>query len=190
MKKLNVVIFVARRYCFIYILTSFFFFNRVGVANFVTLLVQKVGPDIKPYTNMLLRLLFPVVKEETSVAAKRAFAAACAVVMKFSAQSQVQKLVEDSTSLHTGDRNDQISCALLLKSFSSMASDIISGHLVAVIPVIFVSRFEGNFFLVDWLNINLGFCFSRCFIDSYPYKHSITLLCESIRIPDQKDEQL
>lgn len=115
----------------------------------MTLLVQKVGPDIKPYTNMLLRLLFPVVKEEKSVAAKRAFAAACAVIMKFSAQSQVQKLVEDSTSLHTGNRNDQISCALLLKSYSSMASDVMSGYLAAVIPVIFVSRFEGNFFLLE-----------------------------------------
>ncbi|KAL4027472.1 hypothetical protein IC575_010638 [Cucumis melo] len=118
--------------------------TRVGVANFVTLLVQKVGPDIKPYTNMLLRLLFPVVKEEKSIAAKRAFAAACAVIMKFSAQSQVQKLVEDSTSLHTGDRNDQISCALLLKSYSSMASDVMSGYLAAVIPIIFVSRFEDD----------------------------------------------
>ncbi|XP_022153027.1 proteasome-associated protein ECM29 homolog isoform X2 [Momordica charantia] len=118
--------------------------TRVGVANFVTLLVQKVGPDIKPYSSMLLRLLFPVVKEEKSVAAKRAFAAACAIVMKFSAQSQVQKLVEDSTSLHTGDRNDQISCAHLLKSYSSMASDVLSGYLVAVIPVIFVSRFEDD----------------------------------------------
>ena len=121
----------------------------------MTLLVQKVGSDIKPYSNMLLRLLFPVVKEEKSAAAKRAFASACAVVMKFSAQSQVQKLVEDTTSLHTGDRNDQISCALLLKSYSSMASDVLSGHLAAVIPVIFVSRFEGNFFVVDLLNFNL-----------------------------------
>ncbi|CAB4308928.1 unnamed protein product [Prunus armeniaca] len=42
--------------------------TRVGIASFITLLVQKVGVEIKPYTSRLLRLLFPVVKDEKSAA--------------------------------------------------------------------------------------------------------------------------
>ncbi|KAG2674643.1 hypothetical protein I3760_13G146600 [Carya illinoinensis] len=91
---------------------------------------------------MLLRLLFPVVKEEKSVAVKRAFASACAIVLKHASLLQAQKLIEETASLHTGDRNDQISCAILLKSYSSMASDVVSGYHAAMVPVIFVSRFE------------------------------------------------
>ena len=114
--------------------------HRVGVASFINLLVQKVSIDIKAYTSMLLKLLFPVVKEEKSAAAKRAFASACAIVLKYAATSQAQKLVEDTAALHTGDRNAQITCAILLKSYSSMASDVLSGYLVSIIPVIFISR--------------------------------------------------
>lgn len=113
---------------------------RVGVANFISLLVQKVGVDINSYTSMLLKLLFPVVKEEKSGAAKRAFASACAIVLKYEATSQAEKLIEDTLALHTGDRNAQIACAILLKSYSSMASDVLSGYHASVIPVIFLSR--------------------------------------------------
>ncbi|XP_060667830.1 uncharacterized protein LOC107410333 isoform X2 [Ziziphus jujuba] len=118
--------------------------TRVGVANFITLLVQKVVLDIKPYTSMLLKLLFPVVKEEKSATAKRAFASACAIVLKYAAPPQVEKLIEDSAALHTGDKNAQITCAVLLKSFSSTASDVVSGYHAAIIPVIFLSRFEDD----------------------------------------------
>ncbi|KAF3455285.1 hypothetical protein FNV43_RR05733 [Rhamnella rubrinervis] len=89
--------------------------TRVGVANFITLLVQKVGLDIKPYTSMLLKLLFPVVMEEKSATAKRAFSSACAIVLKHAAPPQAQKLIEDTVALHTGDRNAQITCVVLLK---------------------------------------------------------------------------
>lgn len=119
-------------------------FCRVGIASFIVLLVQNVGADIRPYTSMLLRLLFPVVKEEKSVAVKRAFASACAIVLKHASILQAQKLIEETASLHTGDRNDQISCAILLKSYSSMASDVVSGYHAAMVPVIFVSRSESD----------------------------------------------
>lgn len=112
------------------------------MANFISLLVQKVGSDIKPFTNMLLRLLFPAVEEERSAATKRAFASACALVLKHANASQAQKLVEDTIALHTGDRNGQMSCAVLLKSFTSAALDVISGYYADIIPVIFISRYQ------------------------------------------------
>lgn len=89
---------------------------------------------------MLLRLLFPVVKEERSVASKRAYANACALVLKYAAPSQAQKLVEDTAVLHNGDKNAQISCALLLKSYSSMATDVLGRYQSIIVPVIYISR--------------------------------------------------
>lgn len=118
--------------------------TRVGIASFISLLVRKVAVDIKPFTSILLKLLFPVVKEEKSGLSKRAFANACAVVLKYAAISQAQKLIEDTATLHTGDRNAQISCAILMKSYSSVASDILSGYHAIIVPVIFVSRFEDD----------------------------------------------
>ena len=116
------------------------FWCRVGVANFISLLVQKVGSDIKPYTSMLLKLLFTAVKEEKSATSKRAYANACATILKYSTPSQAHKLVEDTVALHTGDKNSQSSCALLLKSYSSTASDVLSGYQTIIVPVIFISR--------------------------------------------------
>lgn len=116
----------------------------MGVANFVSLLVQKVGVSIKPFTSMLLKLLFPVVKEEKSIASKRAFGNACATILKFAVPSQAQKLIEDTAALHAGNRNDQISGAILLKSYSSLANDILSGYKTVIVPVIFVSRLSQN----------------------------------------------
>lgn len=104
------------------------------------MLVQKVGADIRPFTSVLLRLLFPVVKEERSSTSKRAYANACALVLKYAASSQAQKLIEETTALHTGDKNAQISCALLLKSYSSTASDVLGGYQTIIVPVIFISR--------------------------------------------------
>ncbi|KAL7151950.1 hypothetical protein ABFS83_04G066100 [Erythranthe nasuta] len=118
--------------------------TRVGVANFIVLLVQKVGVGIKPFTSILLRLLLPVVKDERSASSKRAFANACAIVLKYAAPSQAQKLIEDTSNLHSGDRNDQISCAILLKSYASTAADTLNGYHTIIVPVLFVSRFEDD----------------------------------------------
>lgn len=114
--------------------------HRVGVASFISLLVQKVGDSIKPFTSTLLRLLFVVVKEERSATSKRAFANACAFLIKYAAPSQVHKLIEQTAALHTGDRNSQIACAFLLKSFASTSSDILTGYYATVVPIIFLSR--------------------------------------------------
>lgn len=118
--------------------------TRVGVASFISLLVQKVGVSIKPFTNTLLRLLFQVAKDEKSGASKRAFANSCAFVIKYAAPSQVHKLIEETAALHNGDRNSQIACALLLKSYASTAGDVFSGYYATVVPVIFLSRFEDD----------------------------------------------
>ncbi|CAA3007764.1 proteasome-associated ECM29 homolog isoform X1 [Olea europaea subsp. europaea] len=118
--------------------------TRVGVANFISLLVQKVGASIKSFTNVLLKLLLPVVKEEKSAASKRAFASACAIILKYASPSQAQKLIEDTATLHSGDRNDQISCAILLKSYASMAADTLNGYHSIIVPIIFLSRFEDD----------------------------------------------
>ncbi|KAG5253924.1 proteasome adapter and scaffold protein [Salix suchowensis] len=115
--------------------------TRFGVASFISLLIPKVGADVKPFTSILLRVLFPVVKEEKSAAAKRAFAGACAMVLKHAGHSQAQKLIEDTAALHTGEKNAQISCAILLKSYYSVASDVLSGYHAVIFPVIFISRF-------------------------------------------------
>ncbi|PRQ32931.1 putative proteasome component Ecm29 [Rosa chinensis] len=118
--------------------------TRVGVASFITLLVQEVGVEIKPYTSKLLRLLFPVVENEKSAASKRAFADACAVLLKHTVASQAEKLIDDTAALHIRDRNAQVACAVLLKSYSSKASDILDGYLAAILPVIFISRFDDD----------------------------------------------
>ncbi|KAL6564853.1 hypothetical protein OROMI_016303 [Orobanche minor] len=118
--------------------------TRVGVANFISLLVQKVGIDIKLFTSMLLKLLFPVVRDERSASSKRAFANACALVLKYAAPSQARKLIEDTANLHSGDRNDQIACAILLKSYASTAADTLNGYHAIIVPVIFLSRFEDD----------------------------------------------
>ena len=108
-------------YGFIRFLSDF----RVGVASFITLLVQKVMIDIKPFTALLLKLLYSAVLEERSSAVKRAFASSCATVLKYASPSQAQKLIEDTTSLHFGGKNDQLSGAILIKAYLSNASDII-----------------------------------------------------------------
>ncbi|GLU18926.1 hypothetical protein SLE2022_352020 [Rubroshorea leprosula] len=155
--------------------------TRVGVATFIYLLVQKVGVDIRPYTSMLSRLLFPAVKEEKSTAAKRAFAAALAIILKYAAPSQAQKLIEDTTALHIGDWNAQISCAFLLKSYSSTASDVLSGYHAAIIPVIFISRFEDDkhvsgVFEELWEESSSG---ERVMVQLY-LEEIVSLICESI----------
>ncbi|XP_066369110.1 uncharacterized protein [Miscanthus floridulus] len=99
--------------------------TRVGVASFITLLVQKVMIDIKPFTALLLKLLYSAVLEERSSAVKRAFASSCATVLKYASPSQAQKLIEDTTSLHFGGKNDQLSGAILIKAYLSNAADII-----------------------------------------------------------------
>lgn len=89
---------------------------------------------------MLLRLLFQAVKEERSGTSKRAFANACATVLKYATPSQAQKLIEDTAALHLGDKNEQISCAVLLKCYFSTAADVLGGYNDVIVPVIFMSR--------------------------------------------------
>ncbi|XP_010521564.1 PREDICTED: proteasome-associated protein ECM29 homolog isoform X1 [Tarenaya hassleriana] len=155
--------------------------TRVGVASFISLLVQKVGIEIKPFTGMLLRLLFPVAKEEKSAAAKRAFASACGLVLKYSSPSQAERLIEDIVALHSGDRNSQISCAILFKSFSSTASDIVASHQSAIVPAIFISRFEDDkqisgLFEEVWEDSTSG---ERVTLQLF-LEEIVSLLCESI----------
>ncbi|XP_056682996.1 uncharacterized protein [Spinacia oleracea] len=118
--------------------------TRVGVASFITLLVQRVNLEIKPFTGSLLRLLFPAVIEERSGSAKRAFASAFAMALKYSTPTQAQQFIDEVAALHAGDRNAQVSCALLLKSCASLAADVLSGYHVTILPVIFMSRFEDD----------------------------------------------
>ncbi|GAB2246168.1 hypothetical protein Droror1_Dr00001661 [Drosera rotundifolia] len=118
--------------------------TRVGVATFITLLVQRINREIGPFANMLLKLLFPAVLNEKSGAAKRAFASSCAMVLKYSTTSQAQKLVEETAALHVGNRNAQVSCAILLKSYVSLAGDVVSGYQAILLPVAFIERFEDD----------------------------------------------
>lgn len=119
---------------------------RVGVANFITLLVQKVTTDVKPYVNMLSKVLFQAVLDEKSSSAKRAFGASCAIILKYATPSQAQKIIEDTAALHLGDRNSQISCAILLKNYSSLAADVVNGYHATILPVVFLSRYVLDIF--------------------------------------------
>ncbi|KAI4308224.1 hypothetical protein L6164_031321 [Bauhinia variegata] len=155
--------------------------TRVGVANFIVLLLERVGVDIKPYANMLVRLLFPVVKEEKSATAKRAFASACAKVLNYAATSQAEKLIEETAALHSGDKSSQIACALLLKSYSSTASDVVGGYQAIVIPILFLSRFEddksvSSLFEELWEEYTSG---ERVTLNLY-LGEIVSLVCESI----------
>ncbi|KAL1208896.1 hypothetical protein V5N11_010573 [Cardamine amara subsp. amara] len=155
--------------------------TRVGVASFISFLVQKVGTEIKPFTGMLLRLLFPVAKEEKSSAAKRAFSSACGIVLKYSSPSQAQSLIEETAALHSGDRSSQIACASLFKSFSSTASDIMSGYQSAIVPAIFISRFEddkqiSSLFEEVWEDITSG---ERVTLQLF-LQEIVNHICESI----------
>ncbi|URE19654.1 Proteasome-associated protein ECM29 [Musa troglodytarum] len=118
--------------------------TRVGIASFITLLVEKVASDIKTFTGTLLKLVYNAVLEEKSGSVKRAFAAACAVILKRATPSHAQKVIEDTAALHLGERNAQLSCAILLKAYSSLATDVLSGYHAVVVPVIFISRFEDD----------------------------------------------
>jgi hypothetical protein len=57
---------------------------RVGVAKFISMLAQHVGVEMRPHSTTLLKVLFPAVQTEHSAAARRAFAAACGTVAKYS----------------------------------------------------------------------------------------------------------
>ncbi|XP_042400814.1 proteasome adapter and scaffold protein ECM29-like isoform X2 [Zingiber officinale] len=116
--------------------------TRVGVASFITLLVEQVASDIKAFTGSLLKLTYHAVLEEKSSSLKRAFAVACAVILNHANPSQAQKVIEDTATLHYGERNAQLSCAILLKAYSSLAAGVLSGYQVVVVPVVFLSRFE------------------------------------------------
>uniref|UniRef100_A0A7N0UGU9 Proteasome-associated protein ECM29 homolog n=1 Tax=Kalanchoe fedtschenkoi TaxID=63787 RepID=A0A7N0UGU9_KALFE len=156
--------------------------TRVGVASFISSLLQKVGPDIKPFSSTLLRLLFPAVKEEKSIAAKRAFASACGLVLKYAPQSQGQKLIEDTAALHNGDRNAQIACAILLMSYLSRATDIMSGYYAIIMPVIFISRFDDDKYVSGlfeelWENSTSG---ERITLKLY-LEETVALICEGIK---------
>ncbi|CAM8919803.1 unnamed protein product [Rhodiola kirilowii] len=156
--------------------------TRVGVASFISSLLQKVGSDIKPFSVTLLRLLFPAVKEEKSIAAKRAFASACALVLKYAPQSQGQKLIEDTAALHSGDRNTQVACAILLTSYVSKATDILSGYYAIIMPVIFISRFDDDKYVSGlfeelWENSTSG---ERVTLKLYLVE-IVALICEGIQ---------
>ncbi|XP_020113729.1 proteasome-associated protein ECM29 homolog isoform X2 [Ananas comosus] len=118
--------------------------TRVGVASFITMLIQKITADIKPFTTMMLKLLFQAVVEEKSAAVKRALASACAITLKYASPPQAQKLIEDTSALHLGERNAQISGAVLLKAYLNLAPDVLSGYHAIVVPLTFVLRFEDD----------------------------------------------
>lgn len=141
---------------------------RVGVASFIVLLIQKVGSDVKPHTGMLLKLLFPAVINEKSWAAKRAFAGACAMVFKHTTLVHAQKLIDDTIALQIGDNNSQLSCGILMKNYSNLAFDVVSGYHAVIYPVIFAARysfklpfsfsfspFENHYQIWFWWNLSM-----------------------------------
>lgn len=144
----------------LFLLTVFNHIGRVGVASFISLLIQRVGADIKPFISLLVRVLFAAVKEEKSASSKRAFANACGSVLKHATSSQAEKLIEETAALHTGDKNAQLSCAVLIKSFASVAPDVISGYYGELLPIVYMSRYlYGLFYMVARLYLAIGMTF-------------------------------
>eukprot|EP01018_Ginkgo_biloba_P028632 Gb_39358 [translate_table: standard] len=108
-----------------------------------------MASDMKPFITTLVKVLFPAVQGEKSAAGRRAFAAACAGLLRHAGSAQTQKMIEDTVALYTsgGDRGAQVASALLLKNFSHQAADTVKGYHTIILPVAFVARFAFDFVL-------------------------------------------
>ncbi|CAK9863286.1 unnamed protein product, partial [Sphagnum jensenii] len=118
--------------------------TRVGVAKFISMLAQHVGVEMRPHSATLLKVLFPAVQTEHSAAARRAFAAACGTVAKYSGENQVRKLILDAISLYdsSGNQDLHLASALVLKELSRHANELFKGNLTVVLPLAFVAKFD------------------------------------------------
>ncbi|CAM6029521.1 unnamed protein product [Sphagnum balticum] len=118
--------------------------TRVGVAKFISMLAQHVGVEMRPHSATLLKVLFLAVQTEHSAAARRAFAAACGTVAKYSGENQVRKLILDSISLYdsSGNQDLHLASALVLKELSRHANELFKGNLTVVLPLAFVAKFD------------------------------------------------
>jgi proteasome component ECM29 len=118
--------------------------TRVGVAKFISMLAQHVGVEMRPQSATLLKVLFPAVQTEHSAAARRAFAAACGTVAKYSGENQVRKLILDAISLYdsSGNQDLHLASALVLKELSRHANELFKGNLTVVLPLAFVAKFD------------------------------------------------
>ncbi|CAM6051034.1 unnamed protein product [Sphagnum compactum] len=118
--------------------------TRVGVAKFISMLAQHVGVEMRPHSTTLLKVLFPAVQAEHSAAARRAFAAACGTVAKYSGENQVRKLILDTISLYdsSGNQDLHLASALVLKELSRHANELFKGNLTVVLPLAFVAKFD------------------------------------------------
>jgi proteasome component ECM29 len=101
------------------------------------MLVQKGTADIKSSTNTILKTLF----HEKSSSVKRTFTSSCAIILKYASLAQAQKLIEDTTALHLGEKNAQVSGAVLLRAYFNNVAEVLSCYSVVVVPVTFVSRY-------------------------------------------------
>ncbi|XP_024544607.1 proteasome adapter and scaffold protein ECM29 [Selaginella moellendorffii] len=117
--------------------------TRAGVARFIALLSQQVGSDLRQYAGPIMKVLIPTVISEKSTAAKKAFAAACAAVMKVSGDRLLEQLIADIVGFYkSGDKDSRIASGLLLKELSRQASDGLKQQATLVLPVAFIGRFD------------------------------------------------
>jgi len=59
--------------------------------------------------------------------------------LKYASQAQAQKLIEDTTALHLGEKNAQVSGVVLLRAYFNNLAEVFSGYSVVVIPMTFFS---------------------------------------------------
>lgn len=97
---------------------------------------------MKPYTSSLLKVLLNASQSERSSSGKKAFAAACAAVARFSDEPQYQRLVDNSITLYisSGETAFRLAGALVLKELSHQTSDRLRGYHAVVLPVAFIAR--------------------------------------------------
>ncbi|MCO5551056.1 hypothetical protein L7F22_004553 [Adiantum nelumboides] len=117
--------------------------TRVGVAKFISLLIQQQGPQMRKFAGILLKALKTVCQEEKSPSSRHAFVSACASIAKYAGTTQIQSLFEDTTALYDENTSTaKITSALLLRELSHQAHDVFVGYHALVLPTAFIARFD------------------------------------------------
>ncbi|MCO5585966.1 hypothetical protein L7F22_039902 [Adiantum nelumboides] len=117
--------------------------TRVGVAKFISLLIQQEGPQMRKFAGILLKALKTVCQEEKSPSSRHAFVTACASIAKYAGTTQIQSLFEDTTALYDENTSTaKITSALLLRELSHQAHDVFVGYHALVLPTAFIARFD------------------------------------------------
>jgi hypothetical protein len=146
-----------------------------------------VTANIKPFTNTILKTLFHAVLDEKNSSVKRAFTSSCAIILKRASQAQAQKLIEDTTALHLGEKNAQVSGAVLLRAYLNNAVEVLNGYSAVVIHVTFVSRYVQGLVYNIFIHVALSCLF---FIKTLSLSMCVLLVCNILEIKEKNASKI